>query len=378
MVDMAKIERNMNIKTIVATTILGAVIYLIASANCMPNIRVKAAGTLAGQPFQAMVDGQLAKGLIEGDSSAVIRALTREADAQPIVNQMLAELLRKTSMDFATFYLLDRWYREPQNKAAQDDYGQFVQQISITNTLPETSAALRQYLIVFVPGLAYREDTTTGADFARQRRLLDALGIANTLIETDEWGSTEDNAQMVAQKIRDLQTDSRPILLVSASKGGLECALALGKILRPEETLHLKAWVSVGGILRGSPVADRYLCFPRCWLAEVPLFLKGKNMDIVRDISHRKRSVEFDALQFPPHLLNIQLVGAPLATKISREIRGRWCNMRHIAPNDGLTTLPDQVIPGSIIVSEPGLDHFFRDPAIDVKTLALACVAAKY
>lgn len=197
------------------------------------------------------------------------------------------------------------------------------------------------------------------------------------MIETDEWGLSEFNAQIIAQKLRELNAIHEQILLVSASKGGLETAIALGKILDADEVPHLKAWVSVGGILRGSPVADQYLSFPKCWLAEVQLFFKGKNISTVRDMSHKRRSAEFPNLHFPEHLLKIQFVGAPLATQVSREIRDRWCSMRQIAPNDGLTTLPDQIIPGSIIISEPGLDHYFRDPAIDVKTLALACVAEK-
>jgi hypothetical protein len=41
-------------------------------------------------------------------------------------------------------------------------------------------------MLAFVPGYAYRTDTTTGADLARQRRILARLGCPTTLVPTDE------------------------------------------------------------------------------------------------------------------------------------------------------------------------------------------------
>lgn len=371
----------MKIKTkthriVVASLVLGSV-YLFCSGNCFPKVKFPASGFLLGQAFQTTVDSPAAQAFLENPADSCLQSTLRETETLPLENATLAALSSKTSNDFATFYLLDRWYRQPENKAAQDDFYGFIQKIAPTQTLPDECSDLKNYLVVFVPGLAYREDRTTGADFERQIQLLSAAGIPSLLIETDEWGFSENNAYIVAQKLRELNAAHKRILLVSASKGGLEVAIALGKILGPDEVPHLKAWVSVGGILRGSPVADQYLRFPKCWLAEAQLFFKGKDINTVRDISHKRRSAEFPELRFPEHLLKIQFVGAPLATQISREIRARWCSMRHIAPNDGLTTLPDQIISGSLIVSEPGLDHYFRDQAIDVKTLALACVAEK-
>jgi hypothetical protein len=34
--------------------------------------------------------------------------------------------------------------------------------------------------------------------------------------------------------------------------------------------------------------------------------------------------------------------------------------------------LADELVPGGIAVTDVGLDHYYRDPAIDLKTLALA------
>ena len=60
--------------------------------------------------------------------------------------------------------------------------------------------------------------------------------------------------QLVIKQLRGLGLH---LVVVSASKSGAEVALALGRVLTPAETSHVRAWVSIGGVLRGSPVADR-------------------------------------------------------------------------------------------------------------------------
>ena len=166
-------------------------------------------------------------------------------------------------------------------------------------------------------------------------------------------------------------------MLVSASKGGLETAIALGEKLEPDEISSVKSWVSVGGILRGSPIADSYLKAPKCWIAEFMLWTKGKNIDLVKDISYNKRTIQFEELKIPMHIKILHFVGTPLATKISKEIKNRYCSMSDFGPNDGLTPIADEITEQGFVVTELGLDHYYRDDLIDKKTLALAYVAVK-
>ncbi len=50
--------------------------------------------------------------------------------------------------------------------------------------------------------------------------------------------------------------------------------------------------------------------------------------------------------------------------------------LRKYGPNDGLTLLADELLPNGVTVIEPRLDHFYRDPEIDLKSLALANTVA--
>jgi ethanolamine utilization protein EutP (predicted NTPase) len=331
---------------------------------------------LFNQPITTSVDDSLARLMLTNPKDIRVLNLFSKYQEKSLDTKTLADISTLYSADVATIYFLQQLYQNPSNQSAQD---LFVS-LSSDQSSDQNQAlveALKSYLIVFVPGLAYKQDTTTGANFARQRRLLTSIGIHHELIEVGEWDLVEDNAKIVADRLKILSTTNSKIIVVSASKGGLETAIALGKILPSDALTAVKSWINVGGILRGSPIADHYLCAPKCWLAEFMLWTKGKKINLVRDISYQHRKESFNALQFPAHIKIINFMGAPLATQIDKRIKSRYCSMKKLGPNDGLTPLADEIVTNGITVSALGLDHYFRDNDIDKKTLALALVAVK-
>jgi hypothetical protein len=50
--------------------------------------------------------------------------------------------------------------------------------------------------------------------------------------------------------------------------------------------------------------------------------------------------------------------------------------MRALGPNDGLTPLIDVLAHGGRTIVQVGLDHYYRDPELDLKTVALALTVA--
>ena len=83
-----------------------------------------------------------------------------------------------------------------------------------------------------------------------------------------------------------------------------------------------------------------------------------------------------------PHLLLRQFarnrpkvnVGAPLSGQVAADVKGRWKTLARFGPNDGLTLLADEVLNSGRVVFAIGQDHYYRDPEIDLKALALACL----
>ena len=73
----------------------------------------------------------------------------------------------------------------------------------------------------------------------------------------------------------------------------------------------------------------------------------------------------------------MQYVATPLSGDITDNVRSRYAYLRKYGPNDGLTLLADELMPDGITIIEPGVDHFYRDPEIDLKSLAIANLVAE-
>jgi hypothetical protein len=359
-------------KYINGAIVMGAV-YIVASSNCIPYATIKVSGSFLGTNQDLLVCDIISEKIIKNEVNQELAIYDKET----LDNALVSKIAQTYSLDAATLYTLDRIYKKEKNKINQQSYLAYLNTIQ-SNQIPKEIEQLKSKYFLFIPGLAYKEDTTTGADFARQRRLLTDLGIENKLIETGEYALSEKNAQLIANEIKEASKTHDDIVLVSASKGGLETAISIGQTMTAEELKSVSAWVSVGGILNGSPIADQYLKAPKCWFAVFMLWIKGYNIDVVRDISHSRRSKDFANYVFPNHIKIIHFVGVPLTSQVHKRIRGRYCSMQKIfGPNDGLTTIPDEITEQGIVISELGLDHYFKDENIDKKTLALACLVIK-
>ncbi len=181
----------------------------------------------------------------------------------------------------------------------------------------------------------------------------------------------EVNADIVARELRALASQHGQIVIVSTSKGGPEVAMALDALRGDAQASSIKAWISVGGLLRGSPYADRYMGGIKGWLAQIMLRRRGQPPGILENLSTVARRPVFEQLSLPSDVLMLQYVGAPLSGHIGEETRSRYRILRRLGPNDALTLLADELIAGGFVVTEVGLDHYFRAPDIDIRTVAL-------
>lgn len=342
--------------------VLAFVITLVAHRwpDCLSDANLLARGVYFGETIAGEVDSKEAKALVENQVSA--DSIFQVYDQRPLTTDLLRKVQGDYSYDVSVLYFLKRaHHNNPAERRVFD---------SLLTDDSDQLGRLKKYTIVFVPGLGYKSDTTTGADFARQRRLLSQKGIENILVETDEWGLIEQNASVIRKMVENLP--GKPIILVSASKGGLETLMALNDA--PAE--NVRAWINIGGILHGTPIADEYLSWPKSWLASLLILFKGGNNAIIEDMSYARRNEMFQSMHISPHIKIIHYVGLPLAFQVSSEIEGRFCDLFEYGPNDGLTPVADELTSNGIIIADLGLDHYYRDPEIDRKTLTLARMTA--
>jgi hypothetical protein len=197
----------------------------------------------------------------------------------------------------------------------------------------------------------------TNADFRVQRRLYEQWGIPHELVPIHENGTIESNARIVADAIRE-HSEAHRLFVVSASKSGAEVAMALGRELRPSEAAHVVAWLSIVGAVRGSPLADRATEPDLCWLVRTKLAFEGFDLAGLQSMKAARSRERFEALRFPGHLRMFTLVAVPLSGDISERGAFGYARMREAGPNDGLTLLADELIPGAVPLLLPGVDHF--------------------
>lgn len=336
-----------------------------------------------GQNINTTVDHQLAEYYFNRsiDSTLYIHQLDTSIDrvlsglhSNMLCNHDLTYLTNQVSVDFATLVFAQKTATIPENNHAANLYRNYLEKIRLGTTELRNNKA-REYLFVFVPGLFYKRHPETGGDFAAQRLLLNEMGLSTHLIKTNEVGSVSENARIIADELIKLGQIHPNIVVVSASKGGPDLAYAIGKLMSSEDAKALKAWISIGGVLRGSQLADEHLTGLKRLYTKVMTFFIGSNLEFVEDLSRAKSIPRHDSLHFPEDLVIIHYVGAPLSGQLNNKVKKSFKKLSEIGPNDGLTLLADELIPQGIVITELGLDHYYRDPNINEKSIALMYTA---
>jgi hypothetical protein len=344
--------------------------------------RVGAAGVIAGQKIETTVDSEAARYYLEAtrlpssedqELYARLDALRLECGPSPISRDYFARVAKTFSPDVATLHFAAQVFEAKTNRT----FYQAVQEEFITLKALQANAVNARpspgsYLVLFVPGMHYKAFPETGADFARPRQILTQMGLENALLETDENGTVEKNAELIAQNIIRCSARCSNIILVSASKSGPEAAQALGAVLTAHAAEPVKAWINIGGLLQGSYLADTVMLWPKRWVAKVLFAFRGWNIQSISSITTSRSRGRFERLAIPDHIMVVNYVGVPLSGHITERAVNNYRALRIHGPNDGLSLLSDELVPGALTVLEMGLDHYYKSVDMDTKAAALA------
>jgi hypothetical protein len=359
-------------------------------AACFSYLKIPAVGYLANKPISTTIDSQLAKYYLEASSTHIfpnananerIAEVERRFAGHALDWLTLREISKETSPDFATIFFINHSLFDRYNQRFQAGFYDELRRVeSLIRQRKWTRIVrpcLQRYKLLFVPGFHYLSDPTSGADFSHQRQLMHQLGLDVQLTATEEDGTVEENAKIIARAIRAESAPHTQLILVSTSKGGPETALALGKMLEPGETTSVKAWLSVGGLIRGTLLADRIMTWPKSWIVRIVFSHEKVDFRSLPGLTTAASRLRMNGIRLPDHILVVQYVAAPLSGDIADDVKGRYTYLRNYGPNDGLTLLADELVPRGITIIEPGVDHFYRDPEINLKSLAIANLVAK-
>ena len=220
-------------------TIFGLWGALLACSGSIPQIPVQT--ELGGRQIHTTVDSELARYYLEHylkaervrpELDTAIDTVERNIIGGMPSRASLKSLTQTHSTDFAALILWQRIVRDPSNRWAQNV---FTEEFSRLKTKKKNDAAQlpsdqQDYLIVFAPGWFYKSQPENGADFAKPRQVLTEVGVNTALLETEENGTVERNADLIAEHLIGFGGDAKKVIVVSASKAGPEVASALTKL----------------------------------------------------------------------------------------------------------------------------------------------------
>lgn len=236
----------------------------------------------------------------------------------------------------------------------------------------------RDAILAIVPGVSYRENPRSGADGRLVREQAERMGCRTELIPIATTGSVRENARTIREWLA-AQGD-RQILLASLSKGGPDVKVALADPDDPARTAHafrnVRAWVSLCGILDGTPIADWLLSRalgPN--LIRLGYLMLGQQSGFLRDLLYRSDGPLAAPLQLPEHLRLISVVGFPQRQHLHRRAsRSGHARLSRFGPNDGGLVLADVCALPGLLYPIWGADHYLQPPpdVCDVRMLVTA------
>ena len=298
--------------------------------------------------------------------------VVQESTAAPEADQArLRTLSEEVSLDFAALSFARALSANGASREAQASFHRF-----LTEGVADAEQSLRRpgafpYTVLFAPSWMYHDHPETGADFAHQRRLLDRLGVDHRLIASRQDASVEDNAAAIADAVRAASRESKSLIVVSASKSGAETALALSRVLTPEEAAGVVAWINIVGALGGSPLADTALRPPTSWIARSVFWLRGWDWAGMVSMGTEASRERLRGARMPASIVVINVVAVPLSGTVGATVWWGYKMLRRHGPNDGAVLLADTVWPGGVNIVAIGPDHLFAPREDDAHGLAM-------
>jgi hypothetical protein len=225
--------------------------------------------------------------------------LEQMLEEDPVLNvDRLRSISKQSGSDYATAVLY-AWF------ARSSDHGPLLQKLLAQRddlSLPSDAIGLLKNgcstQVVVVPGAFYQEYPQTGGGGESIMLELEALGVAVDRVPIRSTGTLQQNAEILRDFLQ--RSTSRSILLLSLSKGGADIKTALRD--HPDCFKKVVLWVSIGGILSGTPLINWVRARPPVdWVNRIVFAWKKRDYRFFSQLATGDQGdLHFD-LQLPSH-----------------------------------------------------------------------------
>jgi hypothetical protein len=239
-------------------------------------------------------------------------------------------------------------------------HGPFIRRVDELCDEPTLPGWAHDAVLAIVPGLSYRENPRSGADGRYVREEAARIGCPTCLVPLASGGTVRENARLLCDWL--IGRPSRPVILVSLSKGGADVKMALAEPDAEPAFRNVVAWVSLCGTLDGTRMADWLLSRnPRAVALRLYCRLRGQSPAVLRDLRYRRGGPLDRPLRLPSHIRLISVVGFPLRRHFTRGA-ARRCHDRlaDLGPNDGALVLTDVCALPGLVYPVWGADHYLQ------------------
>jgi len=263
--------------------------------------------------------------------------------------EVLSRILDEDGIDKATL-LIYQWLREYQHR-------DFITMIDGFPSIAKKCQSSSKLLIM--PGMFHKEYPELGGDGKIIQSITQRFGFDSEIVASKSTGDLEENADILRQSIR--QSQNRALWLISISKGSAETGLCL-KQLQQEDKNRIRGWISLCGIVNGSPIADVRLRYPGKLIIKLYTWLLSANYRALEQMRTSNPVWQQNLSDFDGDLVHVQPM--PVASYVHAKLIKRYRQIAHLGPNDGTILLDDLLKRRGHIYPLWGVDHFFRDPAV--------------
>lgn len=279
----------------------------------------------------------------------------------------LADLAEQRGIDFATAAAYQFVRTQPEN-------AEFIERVEgmEDQSLERGSERRPPFRIAIVPGAFFREYPAAGGDGKTLITEFERLGIPAEVIPLPSFRRLAEGAARIGDWLRQHRGDR--VVLVSLSKGGGETKLALAQ--EPELFENVVAWVTLSGILEGTPLVNWLYSQRLRYVAVRGLFWWYRYpIAGLEDLRHGTATLLAEPLRLPPQLRAVHVVGFPFSDSFSTPWGKRGhSRIAQLGPNDGGgILLADAIARPGLMFPVWGADHYLK-PGWDIRRLVVRLI----